>query len=292
MENLLRPIYQKRTSHPDTLGMILIEKKKPDSPITDNFDVILLIIVTHARTNWQEEHYEYDGKTAVMHTITEELLLKWIDTNGYRKAIEWIMSGEIIFDRDQYVSRFKEELKTFPHEKRDLRKVIEFGKLLKSYFEVRDLYNTGQYKDAFARMVHSLHYLARLAVIEKGYYPEVTLWKQVKKIDPEVNRLYEELIESKEDLPERVQLMMLAADFAISRRTKGSAKHLLDIMSEKDGSWSFDELKHQPGVKPYEFDLASMLNYLGEKGMVTTEKFETEAANVYQRQYKYNPYEI
>lgn len=287
MENLLKPIYQERTNHPGTLGTILIEKQKPDSPLTDNFDVILLIIVTADYTQWQESHYEHNGKTVVMHTVTERLLLKWVDTNGYRKAIEWLMHGKVIFERNQYISQLKEKLKTFPLEKRDMRKAVEFGKLLKSYLDVRDLYSTGQYKDAFTRMVHSLHYLARLAVIEKGYYPEVTLWNQVKKIDPEVNRLYEELVESKEDLSKRVQLMMLAADFAISRRAKSSAKHLLDIMSERNGAWSYEELKHQTSVKPYEFDLSSMLNYLTEKGIVETEKFETEATNVYKRKYQF-----
>ncbi|QKY68272.1 nucleotidyltransferase-like protein [Lentibacillus sp. CBA3610] len=288
MEDLLRPIYQEYTSDSDTLGAILIEKKKPDSPITDNFDVILLIIVNNLETNWQEKHYEFNGKTAVMHAVTENLLLKWIDTNGYRKALEWIMAGKTIFDRDQYVARLKEQLRSFPHDRRDLRKVIEFGKLLKSYTEVKDLYGTEQYKDAFSRMVHSLHYLARLAVIERGYYPEVTLWNQVKKIDPEVYKLYEELIESNEDVAKRVHLMILAADFAISRRAKVSAKHLLDIMATKQDAWSFEEIKQHPGVKPYELDLAAILNYLIEKRIITTEKIETKAESVYKRKYKMN----
>src|SRR5699024_1547062 len=289
MEDLLRPIYQERESNPSTLGIILIERKTPDSPITDNFDVILLNIVGNSEIEWQEKHYELEnGNTAVMHTITDHLLRQWIDTSGYRKAIEWIIAGKIIFDRDEYVSRLKEHLRTFPLVKRDLRKAMEFGKLIKSNTEVKDLYMSEQYKDAFTRMVHSLHYLARLTVIEKGCYPEVTLWNQVKKIDPEVYKLYDELIESNEEIAKRVQLMILAADFAIIRRAKVSAKHLLDIMETKDGAWSYEGIKQNPGVKPYEIDLAAILNYLTEKGILSPVRINTKGAGVYQRQYRVN----
>ncbi|GGK08047.1 hypothetical protein GCM10007063_33180 [Lentibacillus kapialis] len=289
MENLLRPIYQEYARNPNTLGIILIERKAPDSPITDNFDVVLFNVVDEAAIEWQEKHYELDdGNTVVMHSITDRLLRQWIDTNGYRKAIEWVVAGKTIFDRNEYVSRLKERLRSFPLEKRDLRKAMEFGKLIKSYTEVKDLYKSEHYKDAFTRMVHSLHYLARLAVIEKGYYPEVTLWNQVKKIDPEVYKLYDELIESREEIAKRVQLMILAADFAISRRAKVSAKHLLDIMNTKDGAWSYEEIKQSSGVRPYVLDLAAILNYLTDKGILLPVRIDTKGTGVYLRQYRVN----
>lgn len=289
MEDLLRPIYQERASNPSTLGIILIERKKPNSPITDNFDVVLLIIVRSLETDWQEKHYElYNGKTAVMHTITEDLLRRWIDTSGYRKAVEWIIAGKTIFDRNEYISRLKEQLRSFPHEKRDLRKAMEFGKLIKSYTDVKDLYISEQYKDAYTRMIHSLHYLARLAIIEKGYYPEVTLWNQVKKIDPEVYKLYDELIRSNEGIAKRVELMILAADFAISRKAKVSAKHLLDIMETKNGAWSYEEIKQNANVQPYELDLNAMLNYLTEKGILAAVRIDTKGEGVYERKYRVN----
>src|SRR5699024_3032506 len=289
MEDLLRPIYQERASNPSTLGIILIERKKPNSPITDNFDVVLLIIVRSLETDWQEKHYElYNGKTAVMHTITEDLLRRWIDTSGYRKAVEWIIAGKTIFDRNEYISRLKEQLRSFPHEKRDLRKAMEFGKLIKSYTDVKDLYISEQYKDAYTRMIHSLHYLARLAIIEKGYYPEVTLWNQVKKIDPEVYKLYDELIRSNEEIAKRVELMILAADFAISRKAKVSAKHLLDIMETKNGAWSYEEIKQNANVQPYELDLNAMLNYLTEKGILGAVRIGTKGEGLYERKYRVN----
>ncbi|MGP4108239.1 nucleotidyltransferase-like protein [Virgibacillus sp. L01] len=288
MEDLLRPIYQERAGDTSTLGIVIIERTKPNSPITDNFDVILLIIVDEAENKWQEKHYEFDGKIAAMHTVTENLLMEWIDTSGYRKAVEWVINGKVIFDRNEYLSQLKDQLRNFPHEKRDLRKAMEFGKLVKSYSEVKDLYASEQFKDAYSRMVHSLHYLARLAVIEKGYHPEVTLWNQVRQIDPEVYKLYDELIQSDEAISKRLQLMIIASDFVISTRAEVSAKHLLNIMESKEDGWSYGELKQNGKVSPYQLDLTAMLGYLTEKGILIAERIQTKGAGVYQRKYRIN----
>ncbi|TRM11652.1 hypothetical protein FH966_08045 [Lentibacillus cibarius] len=287
MKELFKPIYQEQINDANTLGIILIEKTKPDSSITDNFDVIMLVIVKASNTDHHEKHYEFNNKTAAMLTLTENSLNKWIDTNGNRKSVEWIFAGKVVFDRDGYISKLKDQLRRFPHEKRDLRKAMEFGELLKSYSEARDLYMSEQYKDAFSRMVRTLHYLARLALVEKGYHPEVTLWNQVKKIDPEIYKLYDELIESDEPIAKRVQLMMLAADFVISRRAKVSAKHLLEIMEEKS-TWSYEELKNHSKIASYVFGLTAILHYLTEKGILAVETEETKVGGVYLRRYHVN----
>ena len=44
MEDILRPLYQERASKKETLGILLIEKRKTDSPVTDDLDAILFII--------------------------------------------------------------------------------------------------------------------------------------------------------------------------------------------------------------------------------------------------------
>ncbi|MFZ3580419.1 nucleotidyltransferase-like protein [Virgibacillus sp. DJP39] len=286
MEDLLRPIYQERASDRDTLGILLIEKTRPNSPLTDDFDVILLIIVEDNEDQpWHVKHYEFDDKTAALHVVTEELLMQWIDTSSYRRAVEWVIYGKVIFDRNEYISDLKEQLRSFPSVKRDLRKAIEFGKLVKSYSEAKDLYETLHFKDAYSRMINSLHYLARLAVIEKGFHPEVTVWQQVRYIDPEVYKLYEELTESNEDIEKRVQLMILAIDFVISTRARYSAKHLLDTMGEREGSWSYSELKTHPYLLSYGLDLTAIVSYLAEKNIIKTERVETKGVGVYQRKY-------
>ncbi|WP_082234816.1 nucleotidyltransferase-like protein [Halobacillus massiliensis] len=286
MEDLLRPIYQERASQANTLGILIIEKIKPISPVTDNFDVILFIIVKQAEDPWYVKHYEFENKSAAMHVVSEKQLQHWIETSSYRRAVEWVINGAIVFERNDYVSDLKEELRTFPTPTRDLKKAIEFAKLIRSYTESKDLFEAGQHLDAFSRMVHSLHYLARLAIIEKGFHPEVTVWNQVKKIEPEVYKLYEELIMSKETTEKRVQLMTLAVEHAISIRAASSAKHLLDLMGERKESWSFAELKTHPEIQEYALDLSSMIEYLVEKELVEVMLQDTKGAFIYHRMYK------
>lgn len=286
MENLLRPIYQERASHSNTLGILMVEKEHPVSPVTDNFDVILFIIVRNAEEAWYVKHYEYENKKAAMHIVDERLLNNWIETSGYRKVIQWIIEGKILFDRNEYVSELKERLHNFPEENRDLRKAIEFAKLIRAYRECKNFYSSGQHLDAYSMMVRSLHYLARLSVIEKGFYPEITVWNQVKKIEPEIYKLYEEFTQSTEPTDKKVQLMLLASEYAINSRAEKSTRHLLKIMQTKHTPWSFGDLKVHPEIDKYALDLGALLEYLVERNIVKVVKEETKGKYIYHRKYK------
>ncbi|WP_067728803.1 nucleotidyltransferase-like protein [Oceanobacillus damuensis] len=288
MENLLRPIYQEHASNLNTMGILIIEKTQYDSPITDGFDVILLIIVKDQEQSWYVKHYEVAEKTAALHIVKEDILMEWIDTSGYRRAVEWIIYGKTVFDRNEYISRLKEHLRDFPVEKRDLRKAIEFSKLIKRYSEAKALYEAGDTKDAHSKILLSLHYLARLSVIEKGYYPEVTVWSQVKNIDLEVYKLYEVFIEGNEDIKKRIELMIIAMDFVINNRAKTGANHLLELMKTKYDPWSYADIKSMPAVQPYTFDLSALLSYLVEKSIIFPILEETKGAGVFQRKYVVN----
>ncbi|GEL78173.1 nucleotidyltransferase-like protein [Tenuibacillus multivorans] len=285
MENLLRPIYQERASQPNTLGVLVYEKLHHNSPVTDSFDVILLIVVREAEEDWYVKHYEYEDKTAAMHIVREDLLGQWIETSGYRKVIDWLINGKIVFDRNEYLSHLREKLREFPEITRQLRKCVEFAKLIRTYRECKDLFAAKHYLDANSLMVRSLHYLARVAVLEKGLHPEVTVWNQVKRFDPEVYKLYEELMESEEPPEKRIQLMLLASDFAIHSRAERGAEHLLNIMREKNEPWSFGELKVHPETQYYTLDLSILLEYLVERRIVETKAVETKGQNIYHRQY-------
>ncbi|WP_226035318.1 nucleotidyltransferase-like protein [Aquibacillus saliphilus] len=290
MEDLLRPVYQERASQPNTLGVLIIGKKKPISPVTDNFDVILLVIVKEAKQSWYVKHYEFDGKTAAMHIVDTKLLNHWIDTSTFPRAVEWVIDGKTIFDRNEFVANLKGELRNFPQVKRESKLAMEFSKLTRSCSESKDLYESAQYLDAYSKVIRSLHYLARLAIIEKGYHPEVIVWNQVKRIDPEVYKLYEELIKSDEDLKKRIELMLIAMEFALSSRSKVCAKHLIDIIETKEEAWSFGELKVHPEVESYALNLSSMIEYLTEKEILEVVQVETKGKDIYHRKYKVKSY--
>ena len=286
MEDLLRPIYQERASQSNTQGILILEKKKPISPVTDNFDVILFVIVKEPKEDWYVKHYEFESKSAAMHIVNEDLLQHWIDTSSYRRAVEWVINGSVIFERNEYVTDLKDRLRTFPQPTRELKKGIEFSKLIRSYTEAKDLYDSEQYLDSFSQMVRSLHYLARLAIIEKGFHPEVTVWNQVRRIEPEIYKLYEELIESSEPTDKRIQLMIIAVEHAVSKRSLSSARHLLQLMSEREEPWTFGELKNHEGIQDYILDLSSTIEYLVENKIIEVVLQETKGEGIYHRTYK------
>jgi hypothetical protein len=285
MEDILRPIYQERASQSNTLGVLLIEKKQKLSHITDSFDVILLVVVKEAERPVFIKHYTYDNKKAAMHIITEEQLQEWLLLGTNRKIFEWLNDAKILFDRNEYVANLKTELREFPFNGRKIKMGLEFAKLIRRYVDGKALFESKQFLDAYNHVVHSLHHLARLAVIENGLHPELTVWHQVKQIEPEIYKLYEELVNSEETLEKRLELLFLASEFMIHSRTAICSVHLLEVLSSKE-HWLFNEIMNEKELIPYSVDLVVMLEYLIEKHLIDIVNIETKGHGVYHRCYQ------
>ncbi|TLS35685.1 nucleotidyltransferase-like protein [Pseudalkalibacillus caeni] len=285
MENLLRPIYQERASHKDTLGILVIEKTQPLSPLTDNFDVVLLVITKNNETYWFVKHYEFEGKKAALHIVSEEKLQDWLMSGSNRRIISWIVNGKVIFDRNEYVANLKETIRYFPEEERKKKIGIEYAKLIRRFTDGRVLYNSKQFLDAYNFILHALHHMARLSVIEHGFHPEITVWSQVKHIEPEIFKLYNELLNSEEPLEKRLELLLIANDFSLSSKSKLGGAHLRQVMTKKE-TWSYQELLEEPELKDYGVDLGALLEHLIDKGLINIEIKETKGEGIFSRLYK------
>jgi len=284
MENILRPLYQERASRPTTLGILLIEKTESDSPITDTFDAVLLVVAKEAETNVFIKHYKYEQKKAALHIITEEQLKEWILLGSNRKIFDWLYNGKILFERNDYLSHLKTELQEFPFQGRKLKIGLEFAKLIRRYMDGRSFFDHHQYLDAYNHVIHSLHHLGRLSVIEKGFHPEVTVWNQVKHIEPEIYKLYEELISSEEPLNKRLELLFLASDFLIHSKTKLGSNHIIEVLSQKE-EWTIQEIIEHEELKPYSVDLIIFVEYLIEKKFIHVIEKESKGHGLYHRYY-------
>ena len=284
MEDILRPIYQERASQSNTLGVLLIEKKQKSSHITESFDVILLIIVKEAEQPLFIKHYSYNNQKAAMHVITESQLQEWLLLGTNRRIFEWIHEAKILFDRNENVANLKMELSDFPFNGRKIKMGLEFAKLIRRYVDGKALFESKQFLDAYNYVVHSLHHLARLAVIENGLHPELTVWHQVKQIEPEIFKLYEELVNSEETLEKRLELLFLASEFMIHFRTNIGTAHLLEVLSKKE-YWQFNEIMNEKELIPYSVDLAVLIEYLIEKHLLDVVNVETKGQGVYHRCY-------
>ncbi|WP_075618976.1 nucleotidyltransferase-like protein [Paenisporosarcina indica] len=285
MEQILRPIYQERASQPNTLGVILVEKREKVSQITDTFDSILLILVKDANQPVFTKHYTYNDKKAAMHLVTEKQLRKWLLLGTNRKIVDWIFYGRVMFDRNEFVQELKLELKDFPFYGRKIKMGIEFAKLIRRYLEAKVFFEQKNYMDAYNHIVDSLHHLARLAVFENGMHPEVTVWSQVKVIEPAIYKLYEELLSSDEPIDKRLELLILASEFLIHSRTKDGSQHILEVMSHKN-HWMIQELHEQDELRNYSVNLEVFIEFLVEKGYIQVDQIETKSNKIYHRYYK------
>lgn len=288
MEQILRPIYQERASQPNTLGVILVEKREKVSQITDTFDTILLILAKDATQPVFTKHYTFNDKKAAMHIVTEKQLRKWLLLGSNRKIVDWIFYGRVMFDRNEFVHELKTELKEFPFYGRKIKMGIEFAKLLRRYLEGKVFFEQKNYMDAYNHIVDSLHHLARLAVFENGMHPEVTVWSQVKIIEPSIYKLYEELLSSEEPIDKRLELLFLASEFMIHSRTKDGSRHILEVMSQKD-HWTIQDLHEQEELRNYSVDLEVFIEFLVEKGYIHVERVETKSDKIFHRYYKVEP---
>lgn len=138
--------------------------------------------------------------------------------------------------------------------------------------------------DAYNYVIHSLHHLARLSLIEKGFQPEVTVWDQVKSIEPEIYKVYEELINSGEPLKKRLDLLFLASEFFIHMRTDLGSSHLLEVLDKKL-KWSIQDIVEEEELKLYSIDIFALLEYLVDKGFLHIVLEESKGKKIYHRYY-------
>ncbi|OMP68159.1 nucleotidyltransferase-like protein [Domibacillus epiphyticus] len=286
MEDLFRPLYQERTSQLNTLGVLVVEKNEQNKAFTENFDSILLIIVKEVEGAVFTKHYvDQNNETASMYIVADQQLKEWLLLGTNRKVIEWLYHGRIIFDRNEFVHNLKTEIREFPFYGRKIKMTIEFAKLIKRYADGKAFFNDAHYLDAYNHVLHSLHHLARLAIIENGYYPELTVWNQVRHIEPEIYKLYEELLTSDEDLQKRLELLFLASDFLIHSRTEKGAGHLLFLMKQKEW-WSINDLLNHDEVAHYAVDLVTLIEYLLERKLVRSVSIQTKGHGIFHRYYQ------
>jgi hypothetical protein len=288
LDSQLRLLYQEKSSNSDTLGILHVQKKDMLSPVTDGFDEMILVITQNIQETWYSNHYHYEDKKVQMITVNKEEVKEWLAAGSNRRAVEWIVYGKVIFDRNEFITNLKERLVEFPFNLRSKKLCVEFGRLIRRYQEGKELLKSGDYLDAFNQILHALHHWARLSVIENGFHPEITLWKQVKKIDPEIYKLYDELLMGTDPLEQRLELLLLASEFSLISKTRLGTAHLIDIIKGKKEAWFFEELLQQKEIKEYALDLGILLEHLVKKHIIDEVYMDTLPGKIQTRAYRYN----
>lgn len=288
MENFIRSVSCRYIDKETTLGIFVIEKKQKSSAETEGFDFAFLIVAEDER-NWTVNHYEAGDKNAVVYIIGESHLRRKEDTRWNSRLFTWITEGKIIYDRNQYSLTLKQEFLSFFQEDRERQMMIVFAKLIKSYRESKGFHERREFLEAIHTVDRTLYLLARLSIIEKGYRPEIMLWKQIKKIDPEIYKLYEEFASNEESVDKRIDLIIIGIEFAVTRRATSCARHLIKIMGGEKEPWRIDELIRHPEMECYAHELSSIAEFLVAKGILEVVKGQSEGEL---QQYLYKVKEI
>jgi hypothetical protein len=246
-------------------GLMAVDKPSQFSAVTDGFDLLLLVISNDDLKTGQQYHYIKDDCRIQERWVNPKTLDYFILHGEYRNLIYWILKGEILLDRDMYLETLRHRTLEFPLDLREHKLLIEFSKFLRRYLQTKEYILDDHLLDAYNNILEALHHWARIVIIEAGIHPEVTVWRQVRTINPGVYKLYEELTMSNETLKQRVQLVLLACEFSVMSKMERCCKMVLELLSSREQAWSLQELQQSDALSDIKLELPLLLNKLVKK---------------------------
>lgn len=253
---------------PELLAMSVIMNPYSYNPLIDGLDMLVLLVTEKKVDMDSMEHVQLEGKRALIRTLHKAELDLWIAGGENRNIIEWLVRGEILLDRDGYLASVRERLLLFPESMREQKQFVEFTGFLRTYLQAKQDLIDGNLLDAYSHVLTALHHWAHIVLIEEGRHPELTVWKQLKRVHPGVYKLYEELTASPETLEQRVQLVMLACEFSVMSKMKACCAILLDVMSSREEPWSIGELQSHPSICNLHVELSLVIQKLVKRAYV------------------------
>ncbi|MFD2369235.1 hypothetical protein ACFSO0_04465 [Brevibacillus sp. GCM10020057] len=179
-----------------------------------------------------------------------------------------LAKAEVVIDKDGYMKQVRQRLLR-PSDSLQKKLVCrEYSRLLLFFHEAKEWLQQGLTLDAYRLFVQALHSWARLVVYEMGEHPQASLWSQVKLLDSSVYKLYEELSANGETLEKRIELLVLAIEFAVTSRMKDSVRFLTELMETKEGPWRLQELMSHPAVQSAGIEIPVLIDKMVQRSFV------------------------
>ncbi|WP_028609462.1 nucleotidyltransferase-like protein [Paenibacillus harenae] len=249
----------------DLIGLAVVENPYPYNPLIDGLDLMVLVILQKDSALNGTEHVQIGAERILVRTIDPSSLNEWVSGGENRNIIEWLVRGEILLDRDGYLNSVRERLLQFPDSMREQKRFTEFAGFLRTYLQAKQDLLDGNLLDAYSHVLTALHHWAHIVLVEEGRHPELTVWKQLKRVHPGIYKLYEELTVSPETLEQRVQLVMLGCEFSVMNKMKTSCSLLFNILRSREEPWSIAELQAHPSINVLHVDLSLVLQKLVQR---------------------------
>lgn len=256
------------SDNPRVRSATLVKSEREGSQLTDGFDLLVLVITEHKEPINYISHYIKDPYRIQERWIHKKGIEAWILNGENRNIIQWLLQGEILLDKDNDLEKLRHRLLEFPVDLREKKLFMEFSYFLRKYIQSKEYSKAGHDLDAHSSILEALLHWARIVIIENGFHPEVTVWNQLRKIDPGVYKLYDELTHSNETLQQRVQLVQLACEFSVMSRMKECCQVLIRVLESRSEPWSASELKEHPELSDLHVELALILKKLVGKSLI------------------------
>lgn len=268
MESIIAQLLDRYREDAAIISISIVKNPAPFNPLLEGIDLLVLVIEEGEGRTSSISHYIKEPYRIQERRLSPAQVEMWIVNGSNRSIIHWILQGEVLMDRNSYLEGLKHTLLECPPLLRQKKLFIEFAHFLRSYHQAKQHMQDGHLLDAYSNILEALCHWARIAIIEEGYQPELIMWAQLRKINPGVYKLYEELTSNNETMEQRVKLVLLACEFSAASKMEDCCTILLDILRSRKEAWSVNELMNLPQLKELDVDLSLLLSKLVRKLLV------------------------
>ncbi|UVI31341.1 nucleotidyltransferase-like protein [Paenibacillus spongiae] len=252
----------------DIISLLAFANPDPNSPIVDGLDLFFLVVSSNYNHSQTIEHVRMEDVHVQIRRVTPANLEHWVSGGETRSSVLWLVQGEILLDRDNYLLHFRQRMEALPKDMRGQKQLSEFGCFVQTYLQAKQDLQDGNLLDAYSNTINALHHWANIVLVEAGVYPDLALWRQMRRFDPGIYKLYEELTISTETLEQRVELVMLACEFSFMSKMKSCCEYLFSILSSREEPWSIMELQCHPLLADLNNNLSLLIRKLVKRGYV------------------------
>ncbi|AIQ54850.1 nucleotidyltransferase-like protein [Paenibacillus sp. FSL R7-0331] len=239
-----------------------------ESALLHDFDMVVLML-----------HEEQEKERVLTHTVAGErrtqtvhvglpALERAVLAGDNNELLTSLVAGEVIWDPKGILGEMRREIVRFQGPLKERVLFMEFARFLHMYVKSKRYLEADCTMDAYNCVLIALYHWARIEVSEAGFFPSPAVWEQVKSLNTPVHKLYEELTVSTETLDQRVELILLACEFALMSKMSDCCSLLLDILGSRKESWSIKELLQHSGLSPLGAELPLVLRKLVSRSQI------------------------
>lgn len=250
------------------VSLLLVANPFSHQPLFDGMDRLALVVLHSVSSGTDTEHWVWEDDRIQVRRLTRETLERWIVSGDNRNVVHWLVEGDILIDKGNYLLDLRKRLMEWSPLLREQKLLSEFSRFNRTYLQAKQDLKEGQVLDAYSNVLSSLHHWAHIALVEEGMHPELTVWEQMHRVNPGIYKLFEELTTSGETLEQRVQLVLLACEFSMLNKMQSSCVLLIRLIESREQSWSPAELQQHPDLSGLSLDLSLLLQRLVKRGYI------------------------